>query len=91
MSRQVPSIGRIVHYVLEHGGEIHHRPAIIVHVWSPGHFMGTSQLQVFTDGDGGAYNDGLPNVVWRTSVVQDEAEKKAGTWHFPEYVPPVED
>lgn len=85
---QVPSIGRIVHYVLPAG---QHRPAIIVHVWSPGHFMGTSQLQVFCDGDGGAYNDGLPNVVWRTSVVHDEETKAPGTWHWPEFVPPIEE
>lgn len=86
MSKQVASVGRIVHYVLLNGV---HRPAIIVHVWN-GDWSGKAlvQLQVFMDGDGGAYNDCAPNVVWRTSVVQDEEEKKPGTWHFPEYVGP---
>lgn len=76
-----PTIGRIVHYVLETPeDEVHERPAIIVHVWSPQ----CVQLQVFTDGDGGKYNDHLPNVVWRTSVIYEPVVKASGTWHWPE-------
>ncbi len=78
-----PSIGRIVHYVLD--GDHHqavgsHRPAIIVREpWTPEML----NLQVFTDGE----NDGPRNVsgiVWRTSVHQDEETKAPGTWHWPE-------
>lgn len=78
--------GRIVHYVLpdgRHAGE--HRPAIVVKVW-PG--AGSIQLQVFTDGGDTPplSNDGLPQVMWKTSVVHNEAEKRPGTWHWPERV-----
>lgn len=75
-----PTIGRIVHYVY---GEAEHRPAIIVHVWSPE----TVQLQVFNDTDPqGRANDARPQVDWQTSVPQDEDEKAPGTWHWPERV-----
>ena len=75
--------GRIVHYVLDkglgdRGEEGEHRPAIIVKVWD--HGMGTSNLQVFTDG----LNDGHPHdqgTVWKTSIQYSE-EKEPGTWHF---------
>lgn len=93
-TQQAPSVGRIVHYVthpargFRHEGV--HRPAVIVHVWSPGHPNGCVQLQVFADGNGGEYNDGTPNVVWATSVTHDEETKAPGTWHWPEYVPAVE-
>lgn len=86
---KVPSVGRIVHFVLRARqgmrpssvGE--HRPAIIVRVWSPE----MVQLQVFTDG----FNDietGDP-VIWETSIHNDETEKKPGTWHWCEYVTAV--
>lgn len=72
--------GRIVHYVLPDGRNIgEHRPAIIVKVWDP--WQGTSQLQVFMDGNGSESNDGTPNVVWATSIVYSEA-KEYGTWHW---------
>jgi hypothetical protein len=74
----IPSIGRIVHFVLPSG---EHRPAIIVRIWD---FVPTAsssvQLQVFTDGS----NDGLNYVEWRTSVHQDAETKAPGTWHEPE-------
>ena len=91
---QVPSIGRIVHYVtptlvngvpFAHVGQ--HRPAIIVHVWGDGPDA-LLQLQVFADGNGSPYNDGAPNVVWATSVIHDEVDKAPGTWHWPEFTPP---
>lgn len=71
--------GRIVHYVLPdgpHQGE--HRPAIVVKVWSKD--VGTSNLQVFVDGE----NDGYPagtNVVWKTSITYSE-NPVSGTWHW---------
>ena len=93
MSRsQVPSVGRIVHYILPggpHRGE--HRPAIIVKVWSDDpHPQTAVQLQVFTDcaNDGPEYASGLH---WATSVQQaPEHEHRFGTWHWPEHGPAVE-
>lgn len=82
--------GRIVHYVLSdydwsqtmksapHAGE--HRPAIVVKVWGAN---GTANLQVFTDSNYAQdTNDHRPQVMWKTSVVFDEVEKKPGTWHW---------
>jgi len=91
MVEQIPSIGRIVHYVLSHGrypGS--HRPAIIVNVWDENPTINSLvQLQVFTDctndyakGEG----NGSTGIMWATSVHYDEAEKKQGTWHWPERV-----
>jgi hypothetical protein len=78
----IPSVGRTVHYVLNEGpskGE--HRPAVIVRVWDKEPTeKSVVQLQVFTDGS----NDGFENVIWRTSVPQDAADKLPGTWHEPE-------
>jgi len=85
MSEQVPSIGRIVHYVLDagpHAGE--QRPAVIVRVWGeqPDSLV---NLQVFTDSDQGGYsNDALPPVWWRESRKQDPTGRILGTWHWPE-------
>lgn len=76
MDQPKPTVGRIVHYVLPEGrnaGE--HRPAIVTRVWSDV----CVQLQVFTDGE----NDGLANVEWRTSILNDEAGAP-NTWHWPE-------
>ncbi len=83
----IPSIGRIVHFVLPSG---EHRPAIIVRIWD---LVPTErscvQLQVFVDGSNDAADlyDGeravLPpvNAVWRTSVRQDPSGQTPGTWH----------
>jgi len=83
---QVPSVGGIVHYIMDEGnhkGE--HRPAIITHVWS----NTCVQLTVFTDWS----NDinGSCGILWRTSVLQNEGDvnpKSLGSWHWPEFVPP---
>ena len=89
---QVPSVGRVVHFILPsgpHRGE--HRPAIIVKVWSDRPEPHTAcQLQVFTDctNDGPEYASGL---YWATSVQQaPEHEHRFGTWHWPEHVPAIE-
>lgn len=82
-----PTVGRIVHYVLPEGkSQGEHRPAIVVHVWSHSHeYGGSVQLQVFTDsGEDRAYNDGLPQVMWATSVKFDPTAGDLGTWHWPE-------
>lgn len=89
MSEQLPSVGRIVHYVLPawmaKGGEC--RPAIIVKIWGAAHPWVACQLQVFMDGDGGPSNDDAPNVVWKTSVVHDP-DGAPDTWHWPEQIFP---
>lgn len=80
--------GQMVHYVLESGrcnGD--HRPAIVVRDWQQPN--GLVQLQVFTDGINDDICDGhetARNVLWRTSVHQDEETKAPGTWHWPEKV-----
>ncbi len=87
LDEQKPSIGRLVHYVLESGpctGQ--HRPALIVRVWGD---LPTSavQLQVFTDSPTSEdSNDCLPPVMWATSRLQDASGEKPGTWHWPERV-----
>jgi hypothetical protein len=72
--------GRIVHYVLRPG---EHRAAIIVRVWRDSHGnpapLGTVNLTVFPDWG----NDGEDGIVWKTSVVYDEAHGPY-TWHWPE-------
>lgn len=75
-----PSIGRIVHYVLD--GEAasvgEHRPAIILRV--DGDEL--VSLRVFTlDEDGARYAAGT---VARSQVALDEDTRAPGTWHWPE-------
>lgn len=89
---QTPSIGRIVHYVLEDGPSAgQHRPAIIVRTW-PFSIAQLVQLQVFLDqgNDNFRQGDDPPaNTMWRSSVKHDEdfAHVPAfGTWHWPERV-----
>lgn len=83
--KQVPSIGRVVHYVRDNG---HHRPAVIVRVWDE--TKGLVNLQVFNDGDGSTSNDKAPNVEWVCSRFHSD-DPTPGTWHWPEYVPTVEE
>lgn len=88
---QVPSIGRIVHYVLDNGrypGE--HRPAIIVKVVEDETHETRLQLQVFTDGIGDFDRNqpGAAGLLWREGVRYDDA-KTPNSWHWPEYVPAV--
>lgn len=81
---QVPSVGRIVHYVLPDGrskGEV--RPAIIIRVWS----QTCVNLQVFIDHT----NDyPIPQVedLWRTSVMEGDKDQ-LGTWFWPPFVGPI--
>jgi hypothetical protein len=79
-----PTIGRIVHYRYAKGdgraaGVC--RPAIIVHCW--GDLENSAvQLQVFNDADAeGKFNDQLPPVLWKTSIVQGT---EPGQFHFHE-------
>lgn len=73
---QIPSIGRIVHYIPLPSGE--HRPAIIVKVWNdPATPAASCNLHVFLD----KYEIGEQDV---TSITQGDGP---GHWHWPEYVP----
>ena len=87
-AQQVPSVGRIVHYIMPAGGyKGAHRPAIIVNTWGATSLVQSIHLQVFTDGrnDGDEYASGIH---WATSVHYADADKREfGTWHWPEYVP----
>ena len=59
------------------------RAAIIVQVWGAAPTAAVN-VQVFTDGDGGKFNDAMPNVVWKTSLTfADEAGTSANTWSWP--------
>lgn len=81
----IPSIGRMVHYVLsqhdKNAGQ--HRPAVIVNIFDQTPTAASVvQLQVFTD----SANDGMHDTAWRTSVHQDPTGKTPGTWHEMEFV-----
>jgi hypothetical protein len=78
MDSQKPTVGRIVHFTLDHGPNAGQaRPAMVVRVWNDT----CVQLQVFMDGtnDGPEYTSGLR---WCTSV-HHAAEPTAGRWHWP--------
>lgn len=87
MAEQVPSVGRIVHYVLEAGPhQGSHRPAIIVQVWgdTPEALV---NLVVFADGSNDYYKNQGPEplTLWRTSKRRDDSGA-LDTWHWPERV-----
>ena len=68
------------------GGQLVQRPAMIVRTWPDGD-GGVSKLvnvQVYTDGDGTKdVNDGLNNVLWKTSVSYDPDQDTELTWSWP--------
>ncbi len=86
---EMPTIGHIVHYVLDNPQFItmrkdaigEHRPALVVRVW-PG-YDGIN-LQIFLDGSNDCPNLANEYMTWRTSVPHDEETKAPGTWHWPE-------
>lgn len=86
MSRPRPSIGRVVHYVAygSPNGEYapEHRAAIITYV---GRELDEGNFEVCLC----VLN---PTGMFFSPILdQDEATKRSGTWHWPEYVPPIED
>jgi hypothetical protein len=73
--------GRIVHFVLDEGGNTQypgrHVPAMIVRVFNQD--TGMSNLLVFSD-----VNDFMPEgrpVFWRTSIAYSD-NKEPNTWHW---------
>lgn len=81
MSRKVPSVGRTVHYVAQDGrdpSQLTHWPAIVV---SAGEADGDiPTLMACTP---------YPRTYW--AVPYDGEARAAGSWHWPEYVPEVDD
>lgn len=72
-----PSIGRIVHFVVDYGNEGKIAPAIITQVWSDT----CVNLRVFYDGTNHAPSG---TEEWKTSCAYDEREKPdPRTWHWP--------
>jgi hypothetical protein len=86
MNNPVPTVGRIVHATIRNAqGALVVRPAIIVQVWgqSP---TAAINVQVFCDSSTSepAYNDGLPNVVWKTSLTHAaEPGVMESSWSWP--------
>lgn len=86
-SDQPPSIGRIVHYVLETGrGAGQHRPALVVNVLPDDRV----NLVVFIDGRNDLVTADQEEVLLlhKFTVSHDRADKAEGTYHWPEYVAP---
>jgi hypothetical protein len=84
---QKPTIGRIVLATIKDArGTLITRPAIIVRTWpgpTAGEVSPAVQAQVFTDGNGNPdCNDGLPAVVWKTSLRFDENGESEDTWRW---------
>ncbi len=91
---QKPSIGRIVHFVIDGepfkntvNGEI--RAAMIVKIFKDPYNENENekvQLQVFIDGLNDAERDGFghigPSTIWIPGAPHDE-NKSPGTWHWP--------
>jgi hypothetical protein len=86
---QLPSVGRIVHYVIPsgpHRGE--HRPAIITQVWQPIEHEsapGMSNLTVFRGQADDFPSDPVYAPQWVGSVCYCPNDTP-GTWHWPERV-----
>lgn len=86
MPKQVPSVGRVVHYVAygTPGGEFPAgvcRAAIITQVTDPGSAdSAMCDLAVFN-----------PSGMFFNLCPEDQETKAPGSWHWPEYVPAKED
>lgn len=80
-SKQVPSVGRVVHYVAygTPGGEFPtgaHRAAIVTDVHNPGEPDSVLSLCVLNPA----------GMLFSVGVYHDEGGEP-GTWHWPEFVP----
>jgi len=85
MPEQVPSIGRVVHYVAygTPGGEFPagaHRAAIITEVDAKDTPIMSVGLAVLNP----------TGLFFHRGVLMDPAGQQPGTWHWPEYVPAKE-
>lgn len=90
-SMQTPSVGRIVHFVLDAEpfkktvwGQV--RPAIIVKIDKLPDETWHIHLQVFIDGlndaERDAFGNNAPSTIWVPKAQYDEGQA-AGTWHWP--------
>lgn len=82
MANQVPSIGRIVHYVAygTPGGEFPagaHRAAIVTDVHNPDEPTSVLSLCVINP----------TGLFFNVGIYYDSSAQLPGTWHWPEYVP----
>lgn len=95
---RLPSVGRIVRFVLDAGpskGE--NRAALVAHVWDvPPGGMPLVDLQVFTRGPTDALRNDQPevhdrtrahNIIFRSSVRFEAGGGVPGTWHWPPFDP----
>ena len=78
--QQVPSIGRIVHFVV---GFEHHAAIITDPAFEDYGVDGNDDVRIMQ-----SLTVFSPNEhPYFTAAIQDEDTKNAATWHFPEYVP----
>jgi len=90
---QIPSCGRVVHYVLPLRADLRpssvgeHRPALVLQAWGETPDAACC-LSVFLRGQNDK-EDFKGEVLYVGSVPHDSEAKKPGTWHWPEYVPAV--
>jgi hypothetical protein len=93
VSIPVPSVGRVVHYVLPQKSDLRpssigeHRPAMVIRVWGENDPDAAVQLSVLLDGRNDK-EDYTGEIMWVTSVRHDEVNKEPGTWHWCEHVAP---
>jgi hypothetical protein len=91
--QQVPSVGRVVHYVLDAGpSQGEHRPAVIVRVYpdpdgevTPGAVI-IVHVHVDSHGDYYPHQGDEPLIVQRMPGYDPDGTIP-GSWHWPEFVP----
>lgn len=88
--RQVPSIGRIVHYVAygTPGGEYQagaHRAAIITEVYEP--LAGTLISETVDMTRAGLCVLNPTGIFFKDAIPFDPTGQQPGSWHWPEHVP----
>lgn len=82
MTNQIPSVGRVVHYVAygTPGGEFPagvHRAAIITEIYGPQESPSSSVGLCVINPTG---------LFFKASIAFDPTGQAPGTWHWPEYV-----
>lgn len=87
--QQQPSVGRIIHYVLKEGRSAgQHRPGIIVNTFDgSGPHVNARIFLDWSNDAGNEFNKELEGHAF--SCPHDPEGNMPGSWHFPEFVPPV--